>query len=109
MITARYSADDLSGKRRCKAALQRRVGLPQRARVPLVAITARLVPQKGLDLILHDPRLPAAPSSSWCWETESDDTATPCWRCAKPVPIAWRLTLTSPTAWNTGCSRGLMC
>jgi starch synthase len=60
MITARYTADDLSGKRRCKAALQRRVGLPQRARTPLLAVTARLVPQKGLDLMLHDPRLAEA-------------------------------------------------
>ena len=58
-ITARYSARDLSGKSRCKAALQRACGLPQRARAPLFAMAARLVAQKGLDLILGG-RLPGA-------------------------------------------------
>jgi starch synthase len=51
-ITARFGADDLSGKSRCKAALQRAWGLPQRARVPVFAMSARMVYQKGLDLIL---------------------------------------------------------
>jgi starch synthase len=32
-------------------------GLPQRARVPLVAMSARLVEQKGLDLVLADDHL----------------------------------------------------
>jgi starch synthase len=51
-ITACYSADDLDGKRRCKAALQRMFGLPQRRKTPLFGMTGRLVTQKGLDLIL---------------------------------------------------------
>lgn len=51
-ITRIYSADDLNGKRRCKAALQRSFGLPQRRRVPLFGMTGRMVAQKGLDLIL---------------------------------------------------------
>ena len=51
-ITAQYSADKLEGKRKCKAALQRSFGLPQRRRVPLFGMTGRLVTQKGLDLIL---------------------------------------------------------
>jgi len=51
-ITARFSPDDLSGKPRCKAALQRAWGLPQRARVPIFGMSARMVGQKGLDLIL---------------------------------------------------------
>jgi starch synthase len=51
-ITAQYSAEKLEGKRRCKAALQRSFGLPQRRRVPLFGLTGRLVTQKGLDLIL---------------------------------------------------------
>jgi starch synthase len=49
-LVQRYSAEDLSGKRACKAALQREVGLPERADVPLVAIVSRLVAQKGWDL-----------------------------------------------------------
>ena len=55
-ITARYSAQQLEGKRRCKASLQRSFGLPQRRKTPLFGMTGRLVTQKGLDLILeaHD-------------------------------------------------------
>jgi starch synthase len=56
-ITAQYSAEKLEGKRRCKAALQRSFGLPQRRRAPLFGMTGRLVTQKGLDLILNAPRL----------------------------------------------------
>lgn len=56
IITARYSRDDLSGKKRCKAALQRVFGLPQRSRVPIFGMSARMVYQKGLDLILGSPR-----------------------------------------------------
>lgn len=51
-ITANYTADDLSGKARCKAALQRAWGLPVRARTPVFGMSARLVTQKGLDLIV---------------------------------------------------------
>ena len=51
-ITARYSPAELEGKRRCKAALQRSFGLPQRRKVPLFGMTGRMVTQKGLDLIL---------------------------------------------------------
>src|SRR5687768_12660446 len=56
-ITAQYSAEKLEGKRRCKAALQRSFGLPQRRRVPLFGLTGRLVTQKGLDLILQSSDL----------------------------------------------------
>jgi starch synthase len=59
-ITAPYSADDLDGKRRCKAALQRSFGLPQRRRTPLFGMTGRLVTQKGLDLILGATELLAS-------------------------------------------------
>ena len=52
LVTAQYSAEKLEGKRRCKAALQRSFGLPQRRRAPLFGLTGRLVQQKGLDLIL---------------------------------------------------------
>jgi starch synthase len=36
-ITAQYSSENLEGKRRCKAALQRSFGLPQRRKVPFLA------------------------------------------------------------------------
>jgi starch synthase len=54
IIPRRYSADSLSGKKRCRLALQRATGL-SRWQAPIFALTARLVAQKGLDLVLGDP------------------------------------------------------
>lgn len=51
-ITAPFGPAALDGKKRNKAALQRLYGLPQRARLPLFGMSARMVYQKGLDLIL---------------------------------------------------------
>jgi starch synthase len=56
-ITARYTAADLSGKQKCKTAAQRGFGLSQRAHTPLFAISARLVAQKGLDLLINGTTL----------------------------------------------------
>ncbi len=50
-IAAIFSADDLSGKLRCKLDLLRRFGLPQQPQRPIIAIISRLVAQKGYDLI----------------------------------------------------------
>jgi len=52
-IAARYSADDPGGKRRCKEALQRRLGLELRADAPLFGVVSRLTEQKGIDLLLE--------------------------------------------------------
>ena len=46
-----YSADDLAGKARCKAELQRSVGLEVNPEIPLAVAVSRLVYQKGLDLL----------------------------------------------------------
>lgn len=54
IIPRRYSSDNLVGKKRCRVALQRATGL-SRWQAPIFALTARLVSQKGLDLILGDP------------------------------------------------------
>jgi starch synthase len=54
LIPRRYTADSLVGKKRCRVALQRATGL-SRWQAPIFALTARLVSQKGLDLILGDP------------------------------------------------------
>jgi starch synthase len=51
-LPAHYSARAPAGKARCKAALQREVGLPERPEVPLVTIISRLVDQKGIDLVV---------------------------------------------------------
>jgi starch synthase len=54
VIPRRYSSEGLAGKKRCRVALQRATGL-SRWQAPIFALTARLVSQKGLDLILGDP------------------------------------------------------
>ncbi len=51
-IAARYSAENLDGKERCKAALLMDAGLPYRREVPLFGIVSRLVWQKGFDLCM---------------------------------------------------------
>jgi starch synthase len=53
-IPRRYHPENLQGKKRCRVALQRATGL-SRWQAPIFALTARLVAQKGLDLILGDP------------------------------------------------------
>lgn len=50
-LPARYDADDLAGKAACKAQLLDRFGLEAGAR-PLLGLVARLVSQKGLDLLV---------------------------------------------------------
>jgi starch synthase len=54
-IPTHYSAESLEGKERCREALQLEIGLRRMPGVPIFAMTARLVAQKGLDLILGDP------------------------------------------------------
>ncbi len=56
-IAAPFDRDAPEGKARCKAALQRTFGLPQRKRVPVFAMAARLVTQKGLEIILKSHRV----------------------------------------------------
>ncbi len=51
LIPARYTADDLSGKRTCKADLQRTQGLTVDPGAPLLGMITRLADQKGLDLV----------------------------------------------------------
>ncbi|KAL6912140.1 hypothetical protein ACP4OV_000945 [Aristida adscensionis] len=47
-----YTAATLdTGKRQCKAALQRQLGLPERGDVPLIGFIGRLDHQKGVDII----------------------------------------------------------
>jgi len=50
-IASRYGPEDLSGKRACKAALQRAFGLPVDPDVPLVGMVSRMASQKGFDLL----------------------------------------------------------
>ncbi len=56
-IVANFSAADLAGKAICKAALQERFGLRQDPQIPIFSMAARLVTQKGLDLVLGEPSI----------------------------------------------------
>jgi starch synthase len=53
-LPAHYTADALEpGKPQCKADLQRRQGLPVDPAAPVLGLVARLVEQKGIDLVLE--------------------------------------------------------
>lgn len=52
-LDANYDLQNLDGKAACKAGLQRQLGLPVEARVPLVGFVGRLDAQKGVDLFLR--------------------------------------------------------
>lgn len=51
-IAARFDASKLAGKARCKAALQKELGLASSAKGPLLCVVSRLSEQKGLHLVL---------------------------------------------------------
>jgi starch synthase len=51
-LAAPFDADDLTGKAACKLALQRELGLAERADLPLIGVVSRLSQQKGTDVIL---------------------------------------------------------
>ncbi len=56
-LPAHYNAATIAGgKAACKAALQKEVGLPVRADVPLLVMVTRLVGHKGLDLLCYIAR-----------------------------------------------------
>lgn len=50
-IEAAFSADDLSGKRVCRDALLKEMGLTAHPSVPVLGMVSRLAEQKGLDLL----------------------------------------------------------
>lgn len=51
VISQNYSADSASDKLANKLALQKKLGLPERADVPMLAIISRLASHKGLDIV----------------------------------------------------------
>lgn len=51
-IAVNYDREELNGKRRNKAELQHRMGLPVRPVLPLVSFVGRLTEQKGLDILI---------------------------------------------------------
>ncbi len=71
-IPAHFSVDDLSGKRACKADLQQSCGLPVSDEIPLFGMTARLVKQKGFDLLLDDGLLYRIPEAQFVFVGEGE-------------------------------------
>jgi len=53
MIAANYSADDMSGKAKCKQDLLNEFGLAHDTQLPVVGIVSRFAGQKGFDLIQY--------------------------------------------------------
>lgn len=51
VIAGNFSADDISGKAKCKAELQKELSLPVKPDTPIVAMITRLAGHKGLDLV----------------------------------------------------------
>ena len=52
LLPANYGPDTIdAGKPLCKAAVQRRFGLPEKPATPMLGVIARLAEQKGIDLV----------------------------------------------------------
>ncbi len=77
VIAENYTAEDPAGKAVCKAALQKELGLPAMADIPLIVMVTRLVSHKGLDLVkyildelLQEPvQIAILGSGDWAYET----------------------------------------
>lgn len=51
LIPANYDVDDMEGKAKCKAALQKHFALPINPDIPVIGMVSRLAKQKGIDII----------------------------------------------------------
>ena len=71
-IAATFSGGALDGKRRCKEAVQARFGLAPNPRTPIFSMAARLVAQKGLDLLI-DGRALAATDAQFIFLGQGED------------------------------------
>jgi starch synthase len=70
-IEANYSVNHLSGKATCKQWFQKILGLDANPDMPLFAMTARLVEQKGLDIILGAKMIPRL-DAQWAFLGEGE-------------------------------------
>ncbi len=52
-LSCRYDSKNLSGKEKCKEALQKEVGLSTQKKRPLLAMITRITEQKGVDLVIE--------------------------------------------------------
>ena len=53
LIPANYDENDFSGKAKCKAALQKKLGLDVNSKIPIFGVVSRLYDQKGLDMLAN--------------------------------------------------------
>lgn len=51
LIPANFSVTDLSGKVKCKKALQKQLGLNQKSKTPVIGLVSRFAFQKGIDVL----------------------------------------------------------
>lgn len=51
LISHNYSKENLSGKKKCKTALQKRFSLKLKPKTPVIGLVSRLVHQKGIDVL----------------------------------------------------------
>ena len=84
-LPVNFSADDVSGKAVCKAALQKEMGLPENPDTPVIGMVTRLVSHKGLDLVkcvleellcTSDVQVIVLGSGDWQYETFFYDMAS---------------------------------
>lgn len=52
-LTQNYSVEDMSGKAKCKTALQKKLGMRRLSRTPIIAMISRLAHHKGFELVKH--------------------------------------------------------
>ena len=64
---------DISGKAKCKAALQEELGLPVKADTPIIAMVTRLAGHKGLELLKPTTTEKPQGCKSYAWETMIDE------------------------------------
>ena len=73
-LAARYDAEDTANKARCRGALQKELGLPFDAAVPIIVSIGRIVPQKGSDLLAAAlPKLLRSTEAQFAIAGDGDD------------------------------------
>ena len=84
-LPVNFSADDVTGKAVCKAALQKEMGLPEKPDTPVIGMVTRLGSHKGLDLVqcvleellcTSDVQVVVLGSGDWQYETFFNDMAS---------------------------------
>lgn len=54
LIPAKFTKSRMTGKNKCKATLQRQLGLEENENVPVIAMVTRMTEQKGFELVIRE-------------------------------------------------------